>query len=147
MFIEMTAVMAPRHWYQNQLGRCSEPLWPLSLKSSLLSPQSHSGLSPGFPSRHSNNSKISVSITGYQYVIRGLTDTISTWKHITMLYIVLYVSLVRCYTSRWEELCLKLVIINSSLSVIRIIMLLRSYQIYIGTLQTRCDLKGWRNPN
>ena len=78
MFIEITAVMAPRHRYRDQLGRCSEPLWPLSLKSSLLSPQSHPDLSPGFPSRHSNNNEISVSITGYQYVIRGLTDTIST---------------------------------------------------------------------
>ena len=38
MFIEITAVMAPRHRYHDQLGRCSEPLWPLSLKSSLLSP-------------------------------------------------------------------------------------------------------------
>ena len=53
-----------------------KPLWPLSQSSV------HPDLSPGFPARHSRNNEISVSIATYQYVIRGLTDSISTRKHI-----------------------------------------------------------------
>lgn len=66
-----------------------KPLWPLS---QVCTPQSsvHPDLSPGFPSRHSRNNEISVSIASYQYVIRGPTDTFSIRKHIKYaLYFIL----------------------------------------------------------